>query len=187
MVPATAVMAPSGVVKSSSADMLVSSGSTTSPMPLSQAVTSLSADLPAWRWPTSGRLRLDWDLDLAPVQALCSQERSLLRSQLENHINTPLTSSMGRLFDAAAALAGVRQDVNYEGQAAIEFEALADPDETAAYPFSIDEDRISTAPLWEAMLADIHANTPPAILSARFHNGVAAIESLALPDDPKRN
>jgi hydrogenase maturation protein HypF len=118
---------------------------------------------------------LEWDLDLAPVQALCPQERSLLRAQLENHINTPLTSSMGRLFDAAAALAGVRQEVNYEGQAAIEFEALADPDETGAYPFSIEEDKISTAPLWPAMLADIHANTPPAILSARFHNGIAAL------------
>ena len=121
---------------------------------------------------------LDWDLDLASVKALCPQERSLLRSQLEHHINTPLTSSMGRLFDAAAALAGVRQDVNYEGQAAIEFEALADSDETGAYPFSIEEDRISTAPLWEAMLADIHANTPPAILSARFHNGVAEMSHL---------
>ena len=118
---------------------------------------------------------LDWDLDLAPVQTLCSQERSLLRSQLENHINTPLTTSMGRLFDAAAALAGVRQEVNYEGQAAIEFEALADPDETGTYPFQVEEDSISSTPLWQAMLTDIQANTPPAILSARFHNGVAAL------------
>jgi hydrogenase maturation protein HypF len=118
---------------------------------------------------------LDWDFDLAPVQALCPQERSLLRAQLEKNINTPLTSSMGRLFDAAAALAGVRQEVNYEGQAAIEFEALVDPEENRAYPLSLEEDKISTAPLWQAMLADIHTDTPSAIISARFHNGVAAM------------
>jgi hydrogenase maturation protein HypF len=118
---------------------------------------------------------LDWDIDLAPVRALCPQERSLLRAQLENHINTPLTSSMGRLFDAAASLAGIRQEVNYEGQAAIEFEALADPDETRAYPFSIEGNKISTTPLWQAMLTDIQENIPPANISARFHNGIAAL------------
>lgn len=118
---------------------------------------------------------LDWDLNLAPVQALCPQERSLLRAQLEKHINTPLTSSMGRLFDAAASLADIRQEVNYEGQAAIEFEALVDPNETGAYPFSIEEDKISTTRLWQAMLTDIQENIPQAIISARFHNGVAAL------------
>ena len=118
---------------------------------------------------------LEWDIDLAPVQALCPQERSLLRAQLEKHINTPLTSSMGRLFDAAAALAGIRQEVNYEGQAAIEFEALVDPEETGAYPFLIEEEKISTTPLWQAMLTDIYANTPQSIISARFHSGIAAL------------
>ncbi len=70
---------------------------------------------------------MDWDDRLAPVQDLCFEERQALRIQLERGLNTPRTSSMGRLFDAVAALAGVRQTVNYEAQAAIEFEAALDP------------------------------------------------------------
>lgn len=118
---------------------------------------------------------LPWQENLAPLQAIPPQERTLLRAQLEHHINTPLTSSMGRLFDAAAALAGVRQEVTYEGQAAIEFELLADPQERKAYPFAMEQDQILTAPLWEAMLADMAQGAPLALLSARFHNGVAAL------------
>jgi hydrogenase maturation protein HypF len=118
---------------------------------------------------------LEWDLDLPPVQALCSQERSLLRAQLEHKINSPLTSSMGRLFDAAAALAGVRQEVTYEGQAAIEFELLADSFEKGEYPFTVTQDQIQTTPMWQAMLADIHKNISPTIISTRFHNGIAAL------------
>ncbi|MBT3315546.1 MAG: carbamoyltransferase HypF [Anaerolineae bacterium] len=70
-------------------------------------------------------LGIDWDEYLPPMQNFCSEERMALRIQLERKLNTPLTSSMGRLFDAAAALAGGRQTVNYEAQGAIEFEALA--------------------------------------------------------------
>jgi len=80
-------------------------------------------------------LGLEWIEELAPLKEYCTEDRVTLQVQLEKKINTPLTSSMGRLFDAAAALAGVRQKVNYEGQAAIEFEALADPTEGEGYSF----------------------------------------------------
>ena len=80
---------------------------------------------------------MEWEEQLAPVEDLCFEERQALRIQLERGLNTPLTSSLGRLFDAAAALSGMRQTVNYEAQAAMEFEAVLDPSETGAYRFDI--------------------------------------------------
>lgn len=116
---------------------------------------------------------LPWEEELPPVEALCFEERTALRVQLEKKLNTPPTSSMGRLFDAASALISVRQVVNYEGQAAIELEALADPDENGSYPFDIQDGILDPAPLWEAMLADWRAGESAGTISARFHNAIA--------------
>ncbi|MBI3176124.1 MAG: carbamoyltransferase HypF [Chloroflexi bacterium] len=118
-------------------------------------------------------LGLEWDDRLAPVLEFCAEDQVKLRIQLEKKINTPQTSSMGRLFDAAAALAGVRQKVNYEGQAAIEFEALADEAEAGIYPFELDQAKIQTRSAVEALVADVLAGVPFPKISARFHNGVA--------------
>jgi hydrogenase maturation protein HypF len=117
-------------------------------------------------------LGLIWDEDLAPVQELCHEDRMALRFQLERGLNTPQTSSMGRLFDAVAALAGVRQLINYEAQAAIEFEAVMDPTESGAYSFDAQAGTISTQTAISLLLKDIHKGTPIPIISARFHNGV---------------
>lgn len=116
---------------------------------------------------------MEWEPDLPPALEICAQDRSILLAQIERKINAPLTSSMGRLFDAASALIGVRQVATYEGQAAIELEALADPAETGAYPFEIQGDTISARPLWEGLLADWRAGTPVQSLAARFHNSIA--------------
>jgi hydrogenase maturation protein HypF len=126
-------------------------------------------------------LGLDWD-DALPTHAdLCYEDRTAIRIQLERKLNSPLTSSMGRLFDAAAALAGVRQKVNYEAQAAIEFEALSDPDETGLYPFEFAEGpvlskvegQINASPAIQALIADVLTGQPVPRISARFHNGLA--------------
>ena len=119
------------------------------------------------------QLGLDWDERLAPTQDLCYEERMALRVQLKRGLNTPLTSSLGRLFDAAAALAGVRQQVNYEAQAAIEFEALADALETGEYLFAVDRPAVQSRPAFEALRADVLADVPLPVISARFHNGLA--------------
>jgi hydrogenase maturation protein HypF len=118
-------------------------------------------------------LGLEWDERLAPLTEFYAEDQVTLRAQLEKRINTPLTSSIGRLFDAAAALAGVRQQVNYEGQAAIEFEALVDPAENGRYPFELGQDKIRVRTALKALVTDSLEGVHPSKISAKFHNGLA--------------
>ncbi len=115
---------------------------------------------------------LPWEDHLRPVEALSSQEKDILRAQLEKGINVPLTSSMGRLFDAVSALIGVRQEISYEAQAAIELEALADASEVGYYPWRLDGKLIDVKSTLEAILSDLANGTAPQVISARFHNTI---------------
>jgi hydrogenase maturation protein HypF len=121
------------------------------------------------------KLGIDWDEQLAPVNDLCFEERQALRIQLERGLNTPRTSSMGRLFDAAAALAGVRQRVNYEAQAAIEFEAALDPSEYGSYLFVIQEKVVDVGEAFRGLLSDVNSGVSIPKISARFHNGLVEL------------
>jgi hydrogenase maturation protein HypF len=116
---------------------------------------------------------LPWDENLKPVQALSPLERETLQHQLENEINAPPTSSMGRLFDAVSALLGVRETISYEAQAAIELEAVAAPGELGYYPWQIEGDKINLRSMLDAMLVDIAAEEAVTQIAARFHNTLA--------------
>jgi len=101
-----------------------------------------------------------------------------IRSMARRGVNSPLTSSAGRLFDAAAAILGVRDAINYEGQAAVELEQLADPAEAGAYPAALEAGQpfqIRGADLLHGVIDDLTSGVPAPVIAARFHHGVAAL------------
>lgn len=114
-----------------------------------------------------------WDDDLPPVRVCPPPEQRILCQQLEQGINTVPTSSMGRLFDAVAALIGLRQMVSYEAQAAIALEGAATTLSESPYRFEQRGDIIDPAPLLRAIITDLRAGVSPAVIAGRFHAATA--------------
>lgn len=102
----------------------------------------------------------------------------LIKTMIARGLNTIQTSSCGRLFDAVASLLDLRQEINFEGQAAIELEMIAVEDVEESYPFEIgigDPWQIDFRPTIESIVVDVRKNTETGVISARFHNTVAAV------------
>jgi hydrogenase maturation protein HypF len=122
----------------------------------------------------------NFSLDGLPLDAVNPDEVGIIKQQLKKKINSPLTSSAGRLFDAVSALLGVRGEIDYEAQAAIELEMLAaDTMDERAYPFVIDsKDDIAIvrlSKLWIALVKDVQDKVSPSLVSFKFHHTIAEI------------
>ncbi|MEO0617519.1 MAG: Sua5/YciO/YrdC/YwlC family protein, partial [Pseudomonadota bacterium] len=128
------------------------------------------------------------DADLEPIRWLAERPTSMLMTMCARGLNSPPASSAGRLFDAVAGALGIcRESMSHEAEAAMALETLARAGKADAgrlgYPVLIGADDtpvMSWAPLWRALLDDLRAATPSAVIAARFHNGLAqAVASLA--------
>ena len=126
--------------------------------------------------------------ELPLFQYLEQKPRQILDQMLSKNVNSPVASSCGRLFDAVAAAIGICSDhILYEGQAAMELEAIVDrrmleqEHDALAYPFSIPRLRDSQLPyieplaMWAALLGDLVLDTPRPVMAARFHKGLANV------------
>jgi hydrogenase maturation protein HypF len=118
--------------------------------------------------------------ELEPVRAFTLAERDILAQMLARSVNAPVTTSAGRLFDAAASLLGLVQRSAFEGQAAmaVEAAALAAPAGAGAYPFPLVKRNGAPAlldwePLVDALLEDRAKGAPAGVMAARFHAALA--------------
>lgn len=111
------------------------------------------------------------------VQAMPHTEQRVIVQMVERQLNTPLTSSCGRLFDAVAAILGLRSQVTYEAQAAIELEAVScqTTHDGVLYPFTLTNGRIGLGPLLAAIVADSQQPIPAGVIGQRFHQTLAEI------------
>ena len=121
-----------------------------------------------------------WDLDLPVLREIGDAKARFIVEMIEKQVNSPRTSSLGRLFDGVAAIAGLRGRVTYEGQAAMELEMAAADDTDSAYDFAWQDGeplRILPAPIIRGVVADLRRGAPVPVISARFHNSLVRMLS----------
>jgi hydrogenase maturation protein HypF len=118
---------------------------------------------------------------LASIGQVAEIEVEVIKRQIERKINSPLTSSVGRLFDAISALLGIRGEIDYEGQAAVELEMAAYEEDYArvkeSYPYRIVENEevriVRLRDLLSAIIKDFREGVSKGRISVKFHNTVA--------------
>jgi hydrogenase maturation protein HypF len=135
-----------------------------------------------WRMACAWLLEAGWS-EPSALPRVRRDHWAAVSELVRSGLASPLTTSMGRLFDAVAALCGVRLEVSYEGQAAAELEAACDPSERGVYPLPLlrEEERI-VLDARETVLAvarDVQAGAGAERIAARFHNAVATATACA--------
>ncbi|MDD5454880.1 MAG: carbamoyltransferase HypF [Candidatus Ratteibacteria bacterium] len=125
-----------------------------------------------------------WKLDINFVKKLDKGKCKILQKMLDSGVNAPLTSSMGRLFDAVASLIGIRNTVNYEGQAAIELEMILTEDrkqksEVRNYKYTIKKENniyiIDMEETIKGIIEDLKKRLSKEIISLKFHNTIVGL------------
>lgn len=142
-----------------------------------------------WRMALGHLTAAGFDVESPEVLELLgakSAEARVLKRMISRELNSPLTSSCGRLFDAVAAVVLGRREVDYEAQAAIELEGIAigEPCEAGANGYGMgmirgdwarrEPAKISAQPLWRELIAELRAGTSKPKMAARFHAGIAS-------------
>jgi len=115
---------------------------------------------------------IEWAENTPPMGSFSPDQRSVLLSQLKTDLNCPKTSSMGRLFDAVASLIGLRHEVNYEAQAAIELENIINPEQEKSYHFEVEDMQVRIAPVLDGVLQDLQNKVSKPDIAAKFHNSI---------------
>ena len=118
------------------------------------------------------------DLEIPILNKLENEKLTIISEMIAKGVNSPLTSSLGRLFDGVAALAGIRSHVNFEGQAAMELEMMAADRSDSLYDGQWVSDngyKILVGPIIHEVVRDIQKGTPVAQISAAFHNTLIRI------------
>jgi hydrogenase maturation protein HypF len=113
------------------------------------------------------------NLDFIPLP---EKEKQFFTTMIEKQINSPITSSMGRLFDGVSSIINVKHTVSYHAQAAIALEQIAiKSDDTACYPFTLDNGTIDFRPVIKHIAGDVKSLVPKEVIAKRFHNTVVEI------------
>ena len=118
------------------------------------------------------------DLDLPILKQVDSQKRNIIVEMIRKGVNAPQTSSLGRLFDGVAAIAGIRHQVNFEGQAAMELEMLTAGDAPEIYDIKeamTDAAIILPAPIIRGVVRDLQNGLPTSEIGAKFHRTIVAL------------
>jgi hydrogenase maturation protein HypF len=137
-----------------------------------------SATRNPWRIAVGYAESLGLDIaDLPFLESIDSHAVDIVRKQVQKKLNTPQTSSMGRLFDAVASMVGIRNQVTYEAQAAIEMEVLSKEfiGEANAYPFEIQDGVMLVGEMFKHIIQDVRSNQAVGLIGARFHRTVCAM------------